>query len=236
MFDSTPDDLDMHVVYDVSHNIAKVSTHPRRGTGRFRREPYSTDRFAQVEEHLVDGRLRTLLVHRKARVGSDAYTIQCVFSPWQSCLTLYVCWTRVYWAQGSTRAFPPHHPLIPVDYQFTGQPVMIGGTMVCASGCASLTNSTESALAPPGHMQLRPDWNGERHAGDFWQARARHVAAWQKVLLSQRRCSSLTVCFCMQTHAARATVRAEPEAETTLVTSWSTRCGVSDSEPSSRAP
>ena len=24
MFDSTPDDLDMHVVYDVSHNIAKV--------------------------------------------------------------------------------------------------------------------------------------------------------------------------------------------------------------------
>jgi len=32
--------------------------------------------------------------------------------------------------QGSTRAFPPHHPLIPVDYQFTGQPVLIGGTMV----------------------------------------------------------------------------------------------------------
>lgn len=22
--------------------------------------------------------------------------------------------------KGSTRAFPPHHPLIPVDYQFTG--------------------------------------------------------------------------------------------------------------------
>ena len=34
--------------------------------------------------------------------------------------------------QGSTRAFPPHHPLIPVDYQFTGQPVMIGGTMARA--------------------------------------------------------------------------------------------------------
>lgn len=31
--------------------------------------------------------------------------------------------------QGSTRAFPPHHPLIPVDYQLTGQPVLIGGTM-----------------------------------------------------------------------------------------------------------
>ena len=59
MFKSTPDDLDMHVIYDVSHNIAKV------------------------EEHYVDGRQKTLLVHRK----------------------------------GSTRAFPPHHPLIPVDYQ-----------------------------------------------------------------------------------------------------------------------
>lgn len=59
VFATTPDDLDMHVIYDVSHNIAKV------------------------EEHVVDGRQRTLLVHRK----------------------------------GSTRAFPPHHPLIPVDYQ-----------------------------------------------------------------------------------------------------------------------
>jgi len=70
-FNSTPDDLDMHVVYDVSHNIAKM------------------------EEHMVDGRPKTVLVHRK----------------------------------GATRAFPPHHPLIPVDYQLTGQPVLIGGTM-----------------------------------------------------------------------------------------------------------
>ena len=70
-FNSTPDDLDMHLIYDVSHNIAKV------------------------EEHIMsDGRQRTLLVHRK----------------------------------GATRAFPPHHPLIPVDYQITGQPVLIGGT------------------------------------------------------------------------------------------------------------
>ncbi|KAM8740288.1 RNA-splicing ligase RtcB homolog [Acanthopagrus schlegelii] len=49
VFTTTPDDLDMHVIYDVS----------------------------------PDGKQRTLLVHRK----------------------------------GSTRAFPPHHPLIPVDYQ-----------------------------------------------------------------------------------------------------------------------
>jgi len=59
VFNSTPDDLDMQLIYDVSHNIAKV------------------------EEHIVDGVQKTLLVHRK----------------------------------GATRAFPPHHPLIPVDYQ-----------------------------------------------------------------------------------------------------------------------
>nr|BAN65727.1 uncharacterized protein family UPF0027 family protein [Babesia bovis] len=40
-FGETPDDLDMHLIYDVSHNIAKV------------------------EEHMVDGRCQTLLVHRK---------------------------------------------------------------------------------------------------------------------------------------------------------------------------
>jgi len=71
VFNATPDDLDMHVIYDVSHNIAKF------------------------EQHLVDNKLKTLLVHRK----------------------------------GATRAFPPHHPLIPVDFQLTGQPVLVGGTM-----------------------------------------------------------------------------------------------------------
>ena len=40
-FRATPDELDMHVIYDVSHNIAKV------------------------EQHVVDGRMKTLLVHRK---------------------------------------------------------------------------------------------------------------------------------------------------------------------------
>uniref|UniRef100_A0A1B0CGY2 3'-phosphate/5'-hydroxy nucleic acid ligase n=1 Tax=Lutzomyia longipalpis TaxID=7200 RepID=A0A1B0CGY2_LUTLO len=64
-FNTTPDDLDMHVI--------------------------------------VDGKQKRLLFHRK----------------------------------GSTRAFPPHHPLIPVDYQLTGQPVLIGGTMgTCSYGLA----------------------------------------------------------------------------------------------------
>lgn len=84
-FQMSPDDLDMHVIYDVSHNIAKI------------------------EQHWVDGRLRTLLVHRK----------------------------------GSTRAFPPHHPLIPVDYQLTGQPVLIGGTM---GTCSYVLTGTEQGM------------------------------------------------------------------------------------------
>ncbi|KRZ06390.1 tRNA-splicing ligase RtcB -like protein [Trichinella zimbabwensis] len=86
IFQCTPDDLDMQVVYDVSHNIAKI------------------------EEHMVEGRLRTLCVHRK----------------------------------GSTRAFPPHHPLIPVDYQFTGQPVLIGGTM---GTCSYILTGTEKGMS-----------------------------------------------------------------------------------------
>eukprot|EP00752_Nemacystus_decipiens_P002872 g2673.t1 len=85
-FGKTAEELDMHLVYDVSHNIAKV------------------------EQHVVDGDLKTLLVHRK----------------------------------GATRAFPPHHPLIPVDYQFTGQPVIVGGTM---GTCSYVLTGTHKGMA-----------------------------------------------------------------------------------------
>ena len=81
----TADDLDMHIIYDVSHNIAKI------------------------EQHMVDGQLKKLLVHRK----------------------------------GSTRAFPPHHPLIPVDYQLIGQPVLIGGTM---GTCSYVLTGTKKGM------------------------------------------------------------------------------------------
>jgi tRNA-splicing ligase RtcB len=76
-FEKSAEDLDMHLVYDVSHNIAKVEQH------------------SITNEETGDPEVKKLLVHRK----------------------------------GSTRAFPPHHPLIPVSYQLTGQPVLIGGTM-----------------------------------------------------------------------------------------------------------
>jgi tRNA-splicing ligase RtcB len=88
VFHKTPEDLDMHLVYDVSHNIAKI------------------------EKHEIDGKVRTLLVHRK----------------------------------GSTRAFPPHHPLIPVTYQFTGQPVLIGGTM---GTCSYVLAGTDGGMLGP---------------------------------------------------------------------------------------
>jgi tRNA-splicing ligase RtcB len=83
--DTAPDDLDMQVVYDVSHNIAKQ------------------------EQHEVDGRPRSLLVHRK----------------------------------GATRAFPPGHPLVPADYQHTGQPVLVGGTM---GTCSYVLLGTEQGM------------------------------------------------------------------------------------------
>lgn len=85
VFKTTPDKLDMNVIYDVSHNIAKV------------------------EEHLVDGKPKRLLVHRK----------------------------------GATRAFPPNHPLLPVDYQITGQPIMVGGTM---GTCSYMLTGTDAAM------------------------------------------------------------------------------------------
>lgn len=86
VFNKPADELDMHVVYDVSHNIAKM------------------------EEHVVDGERKTLLVHRK----------------------------------GATRAFPPHHPLVPAAYQMTGQPVLIGGTM---GTCSYVLTGTATGMA-----------------------------------------------------------------------------------------
>ncbi|OAF67069.1 hypothetical protein A3Q56_05203 [Intoshia linei] len=85
LFQQSPDELDMHLIYDVSHNVAKI------------------------EEHMVENKLKTLLVHRK----------------------------------GATRAFPPHHPLIPVDYQLTGQPVLIGGSM---GTCSYVLTGTETGM------------------------------------------------------------------------------------------
>jgi tRNA-splicing ligase RtcB len=75
VFKRSPEDLGMHMVYDVAHNTAKL------------------------ERHIVDGKERSLLVHRK----------------------------------GATRAFGPHMADLPEQYQATGQPIIIGGSMETGS-------------------------------------------------------------------------------------------------------
>lgn len=48
--------------------------------------------------------------------------------------------------KGATRAFPPHHPMVPKAYQETGQPVIIGGTM---GTCSYVLTGTEVRLSGP---------------------------------------------------------------------------------------
>ena len=66
-----PKDLQLGLIYDVCHNIAKIET------------------------HTTNGAKKKLCVHRK----------------------------------GATRAFPPGHPDVPMDYRSIGQPVLIPGDM-----------------------------------------------------------------------------------------------------------
>lgn len=117
-FNLSPDDLDMHVIYDVSHNIAKI------------------------EEHVVNGKQKTLLVHRK--VSFFLFLINFV-SYWiiKKMIIHNFFFKFIKNFQGSTRAFPPHHPLIPVDYQLTGQPVLIGGTM---GTCSYILTGTQQGM------------------------------------------------------------------------------------------
>ena len=52
--------------------------------------------------------------------------------------------------KGSTRAFPPHHPLIPVDYQVIISKIMIGAY--------SLSLSLSLSLALPVNWSACTDW------------------------------------------------------------------------------
>ena len=71
VFGATQRELDLRLIYDICHNIAKIETYE------------------------IEGKKVKVCVHRK----------------------------------GATRAFPPHHPQIPKDYQQIGQPVLIPGDM-----------------------------------------------------------------------------------------------------------
>ncbi len=86
--------LDMKLIYDVAHNIAKY------------------------EEHVIDGIRKNVWVHRK----------------------------------GATRAFPPHHPELPSQYESIGQPVLIPGDMGRASWVlAGQTGSMQQAFGSACH-------------------------------------------------------------------------------------
>lgn len=85
VFQRSPKDLDLKLIYDVCHNIAKIET------------------------HTIKGEKRRVCVHRK----------------------------------GATRAFPPHHPEIPSEYQEIGQPVLIPGDM---GRCSYVLIGTEEAM------------------------------------------------------------------------------------------
>ena len=61
VFNSNPDDLDMNVIYDVSHNVAKI------------------------EEHMVDGKPMTLLVHRKGATRAFPPNNPMIPVAYQSC-------------------------------------------------------------------------------------------------------------------------------------------------------
>ncbi|MGV9278665.1 RtcB family protein [Streptomyces griseosporeus] len=93
----------LSLVYDVSHNLAKIESHPVTGPGA----DAVAGPGASVETgtgtgpgaETGPGERRRLCVHRK----------------------------------GATRAFPPGHPDLPEDLRDVGQPVLIPGTMGTAS-------------------------------------------------------------------------------------------------------
>jgi hypothetical protein len=102
VFGRSWEELDMHLIYDVAHNIAKF------------------------EEHTLDGQKKIVCVHRK----------------------------------GATRAFPPHHPETPLEYQEVGQPVIIPGDMGRASWVlvgqpGSMEQTFGSACHGAGRMMSR---------------------------------------------------------------------------------
>src|SRR3989344_2882475 len=75
VFKKSAEEMEMNLIYDVAHNIAKV------------------------EKHIVNGKAKKLVVHRK----------------------------------GSTRGFGPGHEELCKEYQKTGQPIIVGGSMETGS-------------------------------------------------------------------------------------------------------
>lgn len=58
--------------------------------------------------------------------------------------------------KGATRAFPPHHPLIPAAYQFTGGFVRFGLVVLVFSTACGRTAVTRLMTLPPLHAPAPP--------------------------------------------------------------------------------
>ena len=113
--------LDVRLLYDVAHNIAKLEEH-RPGP------PLVADRAAAGRAR-SDGRVADAV---PTTTGPQAAARR---SP-----GIRLCVHR----KGATRAFGPGHPELPPDYRETGQPVIIPGSMGTESW---LLVGTEKAMA-----------------------------------------------------------------------------------------
>jgi tRNA-splicing ligase RtcB len=103
VFGASAEALGLHLVYDLSHNIAKRERH----------------RVPRVGVH------QRLGVHQGERTGEreDA-------GPWVGSPEMVDVWVH---RKGATRAFPAGHPDVPEAYRAVGQPVLVPGDMGRAS-------------------------------------------------------------------------------------------------------
>ncbi|MFB6068686.1 MAG: RtcB family protein [Halobacterium sp.] len=142
VFETSWEALEMDLLYDVAHNIAKKEVHDvcvgpeglRLGGGEAA-DPDTEDGYSLDGE---GGRVeRELYVHRK----------------------------------GATRAFPAGHPEVPTAYRDVGQPVIIPGSMgagsyVLKGGEGSLARSFGSTAHGAGRLMSRTQAKDEYWGGD----------------------------------------------------------------------
>lgn len=89
--------------------------------------------------------------------------------------------------KGSTRAFPPHHPQIPVDYQFTGQPVLIGGSMgTCSYVLTGTDKVRQCVLLSKGVQGMEVSFGSTCHGAgrNMSRSKSRRDLKYEDVLLS----------------------------------------------------
>ncbi|MCG1003631.1 RtcB family protein [Halobacterium noricense] len=157
VFDTSWEALEMDLLYDVAHNIAKKESHDvyvepeaRRLGGGEAADPDTEDGYSLDGD---GGRVeRDLYVHRK----------------------------------GATRAFPAGHPEVPKAYRNVGQPIIIPGSMGAGSyilkgGDKSMTRSFGSTAHGAGRLmsrtQAKREYGGGEVQADLHEQNEIHVKA-----------------------------------------------------------